>query len=119
MWDVVPEVSVQVRVRPSGTGEVRIGDALMVVTDQRFVEGASDFGQLPERQRPPKALDPNPDRGKATQTRPEGLGRRPQDSGGLSGTLNIVCGDNLVLTKAENWQRRKPQLISSDGGGHV
>ena len=38
---------------------------------------------------------------------------------GLAGTLNIVCGENLVLTKAENWQRHKPQLIGSDGGGHV
>jgi hypothetical protein len=43
---------------------------------------------------------------------------------GLSGTGNIICGDALVIAKAENWQRRKPQIIGTDGGagmggGHV
>jgi len=43
---------------------------------------------------------------------------------GLVGTGNIICGDALVIVKAENWQRRKPQIIGTDGGvgmraGHV
>ncbi len=38
---------------------------------------------------------------------------------GLPGTQNIVCGDSLVIDKADNWQRRKPQIITTDGGSHV
>ena len=38
---------------------------------------------------------------------------------GLAGTENIICGSVLVLGKAENWRRHKPQIIGSDGGGHV
>jgi NADH-quinone oxidoreductase subunit G len=38
---------------------------------------------------------------------------------GLEGAQNIVCGDSLAMVKADNWQRHKPQIIGSDGGGHV
>jgi len=43
---------------------------------------------------------------------------------GLAGTEDIVCNASLVLCKADNWQRHKPQIIGSDrgtvpGGGHV
>jgi NADH-quinone oxidoreductase subunit G len=38
---------------------------------------------------------------------------------GMEGAQNIVCGDTLVLVKTDNWQRHKPQIIGSDGGGHV
>ena len=38
---------------------------------------------------------------------------------GHAGTENIISGELVVLSKAENWQRRRPQIIGSDGGGHV
>jgi NADH-quinone oxidoreductase subunit G len=38
---------------------------------------------------------------------------------GHNGTANLAAGDNVSLQKAQGWQRLKPQLISTDGGGHV
>jgi len=38
---------------------------------------------------------------------------------GLDGAGELQAGDRLALSKADNWRRRKPQVISSDGGGHV
>jgi len=40
-------------------------------------------------------------------------------SAGLSGTENIVMGEQLILRKALDWRRSKPQIIGSDGGSHV
>ncbi len=40
-------------------------------------------------------------------------------SAGLAGTFNLAVGDWVTLEKADGWKRRKPQLIGSDGGGHV
>jgi NADH-quinone oxidoreductase subunit G len=37
-------------------------------------------------------------------------------SAGLEGTFNLVPGDRHTLSKASDWQRRRPQLIGSDGG---
>src|SRR5690606_25029144 len=37
--------------RASASGQVRVGDPLMVATDQRVEEGSLDLGQLPEGQR--------------------------------------------------------------------
>ncbi|MEP4147093.1 MAG: NADH-quinone oxidoreductase subunit NuoG [Halioglobus sp.] len=39
---------------------------------------------------------------------------------GHTGTENLVAGDNTSLQKAQDWKRRRPQLIGSDrnGGGH-
>ncbi|MBE9540212.1 MAG: NADH-quinone oxidoreductase subunit NuoG [Proteobacteria bacterium] len=36
---------------------------------------------------------------------------------GLAGTEDIIAADKLVLSKADNWKRHKPQIIGSDGGG--
>ena len=39
---------------------------------------------------------------------------------GHTGTANLAAGDNVGLHKAQDWERRKPQLIGSDrGGSHV
>ena len=38
---------------------------------------------------------------------------------GLDDTFNLVLGARASLQKDPNWQRRKPQLIGTDGGGHV
>ncbi len=38
---------------------------------------------------------------------------------GHAGTENIISGELVMLSKAENWQRLRPQIIGSDGGGHV
>ena len=38
---------------------------------------------------------------------------------GLAGTFDLVAGEQVTLARAENWQRRKPQLIGTDRGGHV
>lgn len=43
---------------------------------------------------------------------------------GHTGTNNLAAGDNISLQKAQDWQRRRPQLIGSDrnagpGGGNV
>ena len=39
---------------------------------------------------------------------------------GHSGTANLAAGDNVSLQKAQEWQRRTPELIGSDRGGvHV
>ncbi|MFK8046861.1 MAG: NADH-quinone oxidoreductase subunit NuoG [Halioglobus sp.] len=38
---------------------------------------------------------------------------------GLPGTFDLTAGDWVTLKKADQWQHRKPQLISSDGVAHV
>jgi NADH-quinone oxidoreductase subunit G len=38
---------------------------------------------------------------------------------GLSGTENIIMGEQLALHKALGWQRISPQIIGTDGGAHV
>ena len=38
-------------------------------------------------------------------------------SAGLDGTFDLAAGQWATLTKATDWQRRKPQLIGTDGGG--
>jgi hypothetical protein len=40
-------------------------------------------------------------------------------SAGLEGTFNLAAGDWVTLSKADEWRRNTPQLIGSDGGGHV
>ncbi|MEH6582699.1 MAG: NADH-quinone oxidoreductase subunit NuoG [Halioglobus sp.] len=40
-------------------------------------------------------------------------------SAGLPGTFNLRAGSRVSLNKAADWQRRQPQLIGTDGGGHV
>jgi len=40
-------------------------------------------------------------------------------SAGMEGTFDLSAGESVTLVKASDWQRRKPQLIGSDGGGHV
>jgi NADH-quinone oxidoreductase subunit G len=40
-------------------------------------------------------------------------------SAGVDGTFNLCAGEQVTLLKATSWQRHKPQLIGSDGGGHV
>lgn len=40
-------------------------------------------------------------------------------SAGLDGTFNLAVGDWVTLSKADGWKRHTPQLIGSDGGGHV
>jgi len=38
---------------------------------------------------------------------------------GLSGTEDIITGEQLSLNKAQGWQRNTPQIIGTDGGSHV
>ena len=40
-------------------------------------------------------------------------------STGHAGTFDLNPGDLVTLAKDQNWQRPRPQLISTDGGGHV
>ena len=40
-------------------------------------------------------------------------------STGHVGTFDLNPGDLVTLEKDQNWQRLRPQLISTDGGGHV
>jgi hypothetical protein len=38
-------------------------------------------------------------------------------SAGYHDCIGLRSGDWVVLARADNWQRRRPQLITSDGGG--
>ena len=38
-------------------------------------------------------------------------------SAGYHDSIQLRSGDWVVLARADNWQRRRPQLIGSDGGG--
>lgn len=38
---------------------------------------------------------------------------------GMAGVENLNAGQRVALQKASHWQRRKPQVIASDGGSHV
>jgi NADH-quinone oxidoreductase subunit G len=38
-------------------------------------------------------------------------------SAGYHDSIELRCGDWVTLARADNWQRRRPQLITSDGGG--
>jgi hypothetical protein len=40
-------------------------------------------------------------------------------SSGLAGTENLPSVQFASLKKASQWQRRTPEVIGSDGGGHV
>ena len=40
-------------------------------------------------------------------------------STGHAGTFDLNSGDLVTLVKDQHWQRLKPQLIGTDGGGHV
>ena len=40
-------------------------------------------------------------------------------SSGLAGTEDLYSSQLASLKKAGQWQRRTPQIIGSDGGGHV